>query len=116
MSTQKSKARQELDKDRKFIFWLFGKNCLMCGKPTNTIHEIIPISGGRTSLHWTNRVPLCVIHHSWAHESTKVSIPILQEKRLEYLKRKGEVDLEEKRLELFDTVSELENEEALVHS
>lgn len=87
---KKSKNREYLDKDRELIFFLFDYRCLMCGKVTNVaIHEIIPISHGKRSLHWKNRVLLCNIHHEWAHGiGTNNSIPILQEKRKEFLIRK----------------------------
>lgn len=90
----KSKARQELDKDRDFLLWLFDSQCLICGKPTNVLHEIIPISRGKSSLVWRNRVPLCDLHHiPWAHGiGTNNTIPILQEKRKEFLIRKFGLD------------------------
>jgi len=92
----------------------------MCGKPTNVIHEIIPISHGKSSLHWTNRIPLCITHHTWAHEGTNKSIPILQTKRLDLVKRlyplsfgedKGQEFLENLKILQFDTVSEVKDEE-----
>jgi 5-methylcytosine-specific restriction endonuclease McrA len=85
---KKSKAREALDKDRNFILWLFDSKCVWCGAPTNIIHEIIPISHGKLSLLVKNRVPLCVRCHSLAHDNTRKSIPILQDKRKEYLYRK----------------------------
>ena len=89
----KSKARQELDKDRDEIFRIFGYKCILCGRPTKSIHEILPTSHGRVALSINNRVPLCDFpwennHHDWAHRvGTNVSIPILQAKREEYLTR-----------------------------
>lgn len=83
---KRSKAREELELDRGFILWLFHGKCLKCGKPTVVIHEIIPVSHGKVALHWTNRVPLCDNHHSWAHDiGTNNSIPILQELRWKFL-------------------------------
>ena len=84
----KSKARQELDLSRDLILWLFDNRCLMCGKPSNVIHEVVPISHGKASLIIQNRVILCDEHHSWAHSSTSVSIPILQSRRKKFLIRK----------------------------
>ena len=93
----KSKARKSLDKDRGFILWLFDGRCVRCGKPTNVIHEINPISHGNSALHWRNRVPLCdypdhsdkVPCHKWAHEiGTDNSIPELQALRRKALIRK----------------------------
>ena len=84
----KSKARQELDLSRNLILWLFDNRCLMCGKPSKVIHEIVPISHGKASLRIQNRVILCEEHHSWAHESTQASITILQSKRKKFLIRK----------------------------
>ena len=96
---QKSKARIRLDEDRNLIWFLFGNNCVKCGRPTAVIHEIIPISHGRSALHWTNRVPLCDYPyqnpcHGWAHSvGTNNSIPVLQEIRENYLMKKfGTID------------------------
>lgn len=94
----KSKAREYLDKDRDFLLWLFDGKCVKCGKPTNIIHEIKPISHGKASLNWKNRVTLCQNFegtgcHDWAHSvGTRNSIPILQEKRKEFLIRKFGLD------------------------
>ena len=89
----KSKDRQYLDKDRAMILWLFDNRCIRCGGKTNIIHEIVPISHGKTSLRWKNRVPLCVTCHDWAHLSgTNKTIPILKEKRKAFLIRKFMLD------------------------
>lgn len=89
----KSKAREYLDKDRELILWLFDNRCIKCGRPTNVIHEIVPISHGKSSLHWKNRVPLCQSCHSWAHDvGTNNSTTTLQEKRKTFLIRKFGLD------------------------
>lgn len=99
----KSKARKYLAKDRDFILWLFDGRCIRCGRPTNVIHEIIPISHGNSALHWRNRVPLCDYPdhnscHNWAHNvGTDNSIPELQELRRKAIIRK---------FNLLDTESE----------
>ncbi|KKQ34908.1 MAG: hypothetical protein US52_C0042G0004 [candidate division WS6 bacterium GW2011_GWA2_37_6] len=86
---KKSLARKYLDKDREMILWLFDSRCIRCGKPTNIIHEIKPISHGKLSLHWKNRAPLCMICHDWSHsQGTNNTIPILEEKRKVFLVRK----------------------------
>jgi 5-methylcytosine-specific restriction endonuclease McrA len=86
---QKSKARIQLERDRDFILWLFDEHCVRCGRPSNIIHEVIPISHGMMSLLPSNRVVLCPNCHTWAHDiGTNKSIPILQAKRHEYLVRK----------------------------
>ena len=90
----KSKARQELDLSRDLILWLFNNRCLMCGRPSKVIHEIVPISHGKASLRIQNRVILCDDHHNWAHDSTSVSIPFLQSKRKEFLIRKFDLENE----------------------
>ena len=84
----KSKARQELEKDREMILQLFHNRCLVCGIPSQEIHEILPISRGKVALVPENRVVICRKHHDWAHKvGTNISIPILQAKREEYLTR-----------------------------
>ena len=84
-----SEARKYLSKDRELILWLFDNKCVRCGRRTNTIHEIKPISHGKGSLHWKNRIPLCITCHDWAHSvGTNISIPDLQMKRRLYLVRK----------------------------
>lgn len=95
----KSKARKYLDKDRGLILWLFDGRCVSCGKPTTIIHEIVPISHGKASLRWKNRIPLC--HscprgHDWAHSvGTNISIPILEKKRQDFLIKKFGLHLEQ---------------------
>jgi 5-methylcytosine-specific restriction endonuclease McrA len=90
---KKSKAREYLNKDREPILWLFDSRCVNCGIRTNVIHEIKPVSHGKSSLHWKNRVTLCQRCHSWAHDvGTNNSIPILQEKRAIFLIRKFGLD------------------------
>ena len=85
----KSKARLAMDKDRDYIFEIFGNNCIRCGQETNIIHEIVPISHGKSSWHWKNRVPICPACHNWAHGiGTRNSIPILQDFRERFLVRK----------------------------
>ena len=59
----------------------------MCGRFTDVIHEIIPRSSGKIAMNIENRVPLCAEHHDWAHNGTKISIPILQREREEVLAR-----------------------------
>lgn len=94
----KSKAREYLDKDRDFILWLYDSKCIICGTPTNVIHEIVPISHGKIALHPNNRVTLCQDMdgrgcHNWAHNvGTYNSIPVLQQKRKEFLIRKFGLD------------------------
>ena len=82
-----SSARKYLKETSYLVFLIFGRKCIICGKPTNVIHEIIPISHGKKFWAVKNRVPICNAHHDWAHNSTKVSIPILREKRKEFLSR-----------------------------
>lgn len=96
-----SKARDILDKDRDVIFSIFGYRCVRCGKPTKVIHEIIPISHGKASLVIENRIPLCDYPtpnscHEWAHRvGTRVSIPILQKIREEWILKHGTLQKKE---------------------
>ena len=90
-----SDAREYLEKSREMILKIFDYKCIMCGRPTRVLHEIIPISHGKIALAGKNRVPLCDYPypdkrcHEWAHQvGTRNSIPILQEKREEFLRRK----------------------------
>lgn len=88
----KSKLRQELDRTRNLVLFLFENSCIICGRFTKEVHEITPISHGKKALAVKNRVPLCSEHHDWAHRvGTRNSIPILQEKRAEYLRRKWQM-------------------------
>jgi 5-methylcytosine-specific restriction endonuclease McrA len=89
----KSKARLELDKDREFLLQLYDNKCIVCGTPTNVLHEIIPVSHGKVALHMNNRVTLCQVHHENAHaEGTRNSIPPLQAMRRLFLMRKFGLD------------------------
>lgn len=92
----RSKSRIYLEQTRELVLKIFDYQCIMCGKYTREVHEIIPISHGKKSLAVKNRVPLCGFPHDencheWAHKvGTRKSIPILQEKRAEFLRRKWE--------------------------
>ena len=84
-----SNAREYLEKSREMIIKIIKYKYVMCGRPTRVLHEIIPISHGKIALAGKNRVPLCQSDHEWAHQKgTRTSIPILQEKREEFLKMK----------------------------
>ena len=91
---KQSKARAKLESSRELILRIFDYRCIICGAPTREVHEIIPISHGEIALAGRNRVPLCGYgstenHHDWAHRvGTRMSIPILQEKRAEFLRKK----------------------------
>lgn len=81
------------DTTHDLILWLFDGRCVMCTRPTRTVHEIVPRSHGKMSMIIKNRVPLCnECHHEWAHgKGTRNSIPILEQKRKEFLIRKFEL-------------------------
>lgn len=93
----KSRARLELDRTRNLVLSIFDYKCIICGTPTREVHEIVPISHGRKYLAVRNRVPLCGYgsmenHHDWAHRvGTRNSIPLLQEKRAEFLRKKWQM-------------------------
>ena len=89
-----SKARQQLSVYKDLYLRIFDNKCIMCGIPTNVLHEIVPISHGKHCLIGINRVPLCNKHHDWAHASTRTSIPILVEKRKEFLRKKWQGRIE----------------------
>ena len=81
--------REYLRKDHDLVLKLFDYRCIVCGKKTNEVHEIVPISNGKKYLAIKNRVPVCRKDHVIAHESTKKSIPNLQEQRKKYLLKIG---------------------------
>ena len=94
----KSKERVYLSRTRDLVLKIFDGRCVRCGRPTNVVHEIVPISNGKKYLAIKNRVPLCDFPyenscHSWAHGiGTRNSIPILLEKRAEFLRRKWKMN------------------------
>ena len=96
----KSKARLKLDRGRELILWLFNRRCVRCGRPSTVIHEIVPISHGKSTLVIKNRVILCQNAdgekescHDWAHRvGTNISIPILKELRKKFLIRRFGLD------------------------
>ncbi len=90
----KSPMRQLLEVDRDYLNWLFDGRCAKCGGRGAVIHEIIPISHGEKSLHYTNRIKLCNNCHDWAHRvGTNVSIPVLQEfRKLVVIRKFGSAD------------------------
>jgi len=78
--------REYLKKDHDLVLKLFDYRCIVCGKKTNEVHEVVPISNGRKYLAIKNRVPLDRRCHERAHESTRASIPHLKIKRENYIK------------------------------
>ena len=90
----KSKAREYLENTRELVLMIFDSRCILCGRYTREVHEIVPISHGKKALAVKNRVPLCGFPndsncHAWAHNvGTRKSIPILLEKRAEFLRKK----------------------------
>lgn len=88
----KSDARIYLAETSDLILKIFDYKCIMCGRLTNVVHEVVPISHGKSALAGKNRVPLCNKDHDWAHRvGTRVSIPILREKRHEFLRKKWKI-------------------------
>jgi hypothetical protein len=80
----------ELDPEREEILNEFHHRCIYegCGKITNTVHEMLPRAFGRKAMRKENRIPLCLKHHSWAHDvGAAVSRPILTEMREKALAR-----------------------------
>lgn len=77
--------REYLRKDHDLVLKLFDYRCIVCGKKTNEVHEIVPISNGKKYLAIKNRVPICRKDHAIAHESTKKSIVYLSEARAKYI-------------------------------
>ena len=109
-----SNARIYLDQTRELVLKIFDNKCIMCGRPTKEVHEIITISHGKKHLAVKNRVPLCGNgskdnHHDWAHRiGTRNSIPVLLEKRAEFLKRKWSMRTRHPKLKIYDEVVDQE--------
>jgi 5-methylcytosine-specific restriction endonuclease McrA len=74
--------------DDKILF-IFKGRCVVCGRRTIVVHEIVPRSHGESSLAAENRVPLCGTDHDLAHADTTYSIPNLQYYRSKTLKNLG---------------------------
>lgn len=74
--------------DDKILF-IFKGRCVVCGRKTVVVHEIVPRSHGESSLAAENRVPVCGQHHDIAHADTTYSIPHLQYQRSKTLKNLG---------------------------
>lgn len=79
----------------EFIRWLFRDRCIVCWKPAECIHEIVPRSSGEDSSDWKNRVTLCNRHHNMGDDSvhhkgtSDKAIKVLQNIRIRYLKMIG---------------------------
>ena len=68
------------------IALLYRRKCVRCRKPYNHIHEIIPKSRNVNWREVSNRIPLCLECHTWAHViGTKNSAPILENLQLQRL-------------------------------
>ena len=89
-----SKNREKLRISKGLVLWLFDFRCIICGKPSNEVHEIIPVSHGSRANLIKNRVVICRNHHTWAHNiGTNKSIIILREKRKEFLIRRFDLEV-----------------------
>lgn len=70
-----------------FIRWLFNDRCIgidgACYEKATEVHEIVPRSYGKESMHWKNRVTLCKNHHDSCHHQgiSDELILILQKRR-----------------------------------
>lgn len=65
---------------------LFNCRCIMCGKYSETVHEIVPRANGSRAVSLDNMVVLCAWHHEWAHViGTKKSGPVLLDIRKQIL-------------------------------
>jgi len=77
------------DVDRDEVMRLFKGRCVMnYAEAAVCVHHIVPrgMSSQASSHEIANQVSLCHEHHLWAHQSTHISIPILQAARLRALK------------------------------
>lgn len=68
---------------------LFHRRCVICGRYSETIHEIVTRgAGGEEAMSIDNRVVLCNTCHEWAHRvGTLISASTLQVARDEALRR-----------------------------
>lgn len=86
---------QDFPNEEAFIQWLFNGRCILCFKKAECIHEIIPRSSGKESMHWKNRIPLCNECHNMGENSvhhrgiSKEVIQELQKARIDFLIRLG---------------------------
>ena len=46
---------------------LFHERCVVCGRNSKIVHEIIPRSSGKVAINLENMVVLCSEHHDWVH-------------------------------------------------
>ena len=70
---------------KKQILKLYRYKCIICRRHAEVLHEMRPRSlGGKVSLE--NSVPLCFMHHDWAHRiGTNKSTPTLEKIRKQRL-------------------------------
>jgi len=47
---------------------LFHERCVVCGRNSRIVHEIIPRSSGKVAINLDNMVVLCSEHHDWVHK------------------------------------------------
>ena len=68
---------------RKLVLAKFSNRCILCGRVTNILHEIIPKSQlPKTWKRPGNRVPLCVFCHDTVHkDGTVLWVDRLSERR-----------------------------------
>ena len=47
---------------------LFHERCVVCGRNSKIVHEIIPRSSGKVAINLENMVVLCSEHHDCVHK------------------------------------------------
>jgi 5-methylcytosine-specific restriction endonuclease McrA len=47
---------------------LFHERCVVCGRYSRIVHEIIPRSSGKVAINLDNMVVLCAEHHDRVHK------------------------------------------------
>jgi 5-methylcytosine-specific restriction endonuclease McrA len=75
-------SNTDLSKSTNAILIKFKHKCLICRRPTGTIHEILPRSVNRNWMEESNRVPLCTECHEKVHNTGAVkNAPMLRDLR-----------------------------------
>jgi len=73
----------------------YNERCIVCGRHSRIVHEIIPRSSGKIAVNIDNMVILCGLCHDYAHSvGSQVAEEVLELYRQHAIKRKGVVRYE----------------------
>ena len=80
---------EEIKKLKQQCREFYNERCIVCGRHSRIVHEIIPRSSGKIAVNIDNMVVLCNLCHDYAHSvGSQVAEKVLKLYRQDAIKRK----------------------------